>query len=76
MLPFLRRMWEGWKRVGHVIGDFQARAILTIFYAVLVLPFGLLMRLFGDPLRIRHQPQTWQERRVEAVDGDWARRQW
>ena len=49
MKSFLKRMWEGWKRIAHVIGDFQARVILTIFYAVLVLPFGLAVRIFADP---------------------------
>lgn len=76
MLPFLKRMWEAWKRIGHVIGDFQARLLLTIFYAVLVLPFGLLIRWFGDPLHIRHLPATWHERPSETMDAEWARRQW
>jgi len=76
MKSFLKRMWEAWKRIAHIIGDFQARVILTVFYAVLVLPFGVLVRLLADPLHIRHQPHNWQERPAEAVDADWARRQW
>ena len=76
MKSFLKRMWEGWKRIAHVIGDFQARVILTIFYAVLVLPFGLVVRIFADPLQVRHQPQTWRERPRETMDAEWARRQW
>jgi hypothetical protein len=76
MRSFLTRMWEGWKRVAHVIGDFQARVILTIFYAVLVLPFGLLVRLLADPLHIRHQPHAWQDRPTDVRDAEWARRQW
>lgn len=76
MSKFLKRVWEGWKRVAHVIGDFQARVILTVFYAVLVLPFGLVVRLFADPLELRHRPSAWHQRPAETVDGNWARRQW
>ena len=76
MKSFLKRMWEGWKRIAHVIGDFQARVILTVFYAVLVLPFGVLVRVFADPLHIRHQPRTWHDRPTETMDAEWARRQW
>jgi hypothetical protein len=76
MPGFLKRLWEGWKRVARVIGDFQARVILTVFYAVLVLPFGLAVRLFGDPLHIRRQPESWQQRSPGTRDSEWARRQW
>jgi len=53
MWKTLKRAWEGWKRIAHKIGNFQARVLLTIFYGVLVLPFGLAARLFSDPLRIK-----------------------
>ncbi len=75
-MRILKRLWEGWKRVAHVIGDFQARVILTIFYSVLVLPFGLVVRLLADPLHIRRLPERWHERPAETTDAEWARRQW
>jgi hypothetical protein len=75
MLNLLKRLWEGWKRVAHRIGNFQARVLLTIFYAVLVLPFGILTRLFADPLRTKRRPQTWLEHPEASADLDWARRQ-
>jgi hypothetical protein len=37
---FLRRLWEGWKRMARRIGDLQARVMLTIFYVVILAPFG------------------------------------
>jgi hypothetical protein len=43
---------------------------------VLVLPFGLLVRLFADPLHIRRLPETWHPRVAENIDAEWARRQW
>jgi len=46
-------MLSWWKRVAKRIGDFQARAILTVFYFLVVAPFALLIRWLGDPLCIK-----------------------
>jgi len=72
----LKRLWEAWKRIAHKIGNFQARVLLTILYIVLVLPFGLGVRLFADPLQIRKRPTGWLDQEPAAHDMDWARRQW
>jgi hypothetical protein len=71
----LKKAWGVWTRLAHKIGNFQARVLLTILYAVLVLPFGILTRLFGDPLRIKKPPSRWLDRPDEATDLQWARRQ-
>jgi hypothetical protein len=71
----LQKLWEGWKRIARRIGDFQARVLLTIIYAILVLPFGLAVRLFCDPLRIKHVPNSWLDRPGEPSDITWARKQ-
>src|SRR6266403_3423245 len=72
----LKTLWNAWKRLAHKIGNFQARVVLTIIYAIAVLPFGLVVRLFSDPLRIKHRPANWIEHPAEVHDIDWARRQW
>lgn len=51
-----RLWWENFKRVMRIIGDFEARIILTVFYAILILPMGLLLRPFLDPLQLRRPP--------------------
>jgi hypothetical protein len=71
----LKRMWNAWKRLARRIGDFQARVLLTAFYAVLVLPFGLVVRLFADPLRIKKSPTQWLDHPDETNDLSWARKQ-
>jgi len=71
----LKALWEGWKKVAHVIGNFQARVLLTVLYAVAVLPFGLLARLFSDSLRIKKRPTQWIEHPKEVQDMSWAQRQ-
>jgi hypothetical protein len=60
MRQFLHRLWEGWKRVGRKIGDFQARLLLTIFYFVVLAPFAMGVRLFADPLGLK-RPGGWQD---------------
>ncbi len=70
----LRRVWATWKRVGQAIGDLIARVVLTIFYFTLMLPFGLGLRLFGDPLWIRGRSRTlWLERTITSPDLEDAR---
>jgi hypothetical protein len=71
----LKRAWQAWKRLAHKIGNFQARVLLTIFYGVLILPFGLAARLFSDPLRIKRRPSEWLDHSSEPTDLQWARRQ-
>lgn len=71
----LTRAWHAWKIVAHRIGTFQARVILTVFYGVLVLPFGLAVRWFADPLRIKRYPTEWISHPEERYDLEWARKQ-
>jgi hypothetical protein len=51
--PLWRRLWEGWKRVGKKIGNFQARVLLGIFYAIFLAPFAVMLRWLSDPLAIK-----------------------
>lgn len=71
----ITRAWERWKRIAQKVGNFQARALLTVFYAVLMLPFGMAVRLFFDPLRVKQRPTRWLDHPEETRDLQWARRQ-
>jgi len=71
----LKALWEGWKHIAHIIGNFQARVLLTVLYAILVLPFGVIVRLFSDPLRIKHRPELWIDHPLETQDMSWAHKQ-
>jgi len=71
----LRKVWETWKRIAHKIGNFQARVLLTILYAILVFPFGIAVRVFSDPLHIKRRPSEWFNYPDETCDMGWARRQ-
>jgi hypothetical protein len=71
----LKQFWAAWTRLAKKIGNFQARVMLTVLYSVAVLPFGLLVRLLADPLRIKHAPTQWLDRAIETEDLQWARKQ-
>ena len=71
----LKAIWEAWKSLVHKVGNFQARVILTVLYAIAVLPFGLLARLLSDPLRIKKRPTKWLEHPPEVHDMSLAKKQ-
>jgi hypothetical protein len=71
----LKRFWQRWKQIAQAVGTFQARVLLTVFYAVLVLPFGIFARLLSDPLRIKCRPTQWLDHTDETHDLPWAKRQ-
>ena len=50
----LRSAWEAWKKFSLVFGTFMSRVILTVLYFTAVMPWGACIRLFGDPLDIKH----------------------
>jgi len=61
----LRRLWEGWKRFGRRLGDFQARVLLTLFYFSAIMPFAILVRCATDPLSLKSRtPRGWRPRPV------------
>ncbi|MCO5183452.1 MAG: hypothetical protein M9928_10340 [Anaerolineae bacterium] len=75
-MPFLRSLWESWKKVGRVIGDFIARVILTLFYFTIFLPFGLVVRLFSDRLDSKEwRAPAWDERKTTDLTIEDTRRQ-
>jgi hypothetical protein len=77
MRQFLRRAWQGWKRIAEKIGHFQAKVLFSLLYFILVAPFALGVKLFSDPLRIKKQPGSswWQEHPRQTLTLEDARRQ-
>jgi hypothetical protein len=71
----IQHLWQAWSRLARQIGNLQARILLTIVYAVVVLPFGVRERLFGDPLRMKKRPGHWVKHPDDRYDLEWARRQ-
>jgi hypothetical protein len=48
-----------WWRFSRVLGHFNARVLLTVFFAIVLTPVGLVWRVAGrDPLRRRRGDST------------------
>jgi len=60
-----------WMRGAAVVGEFNSRVILGIFYYLVLSPIGFVRRLFGDPLNRRlgdRSTSVWVKRERAAVD--------
>lgn len=69
------KLKRSWKRVVQAVANIQARVLLTIFYALVMFPFGVAVRLLFDPLRMKQRPTQWLNRPEKTQDLAWARRQ-
>jgi uncharacterized membrane protein len=72
-----KRAWRRWTVIAHIIGNFQARVLLSLFYFVIVPPFALLVKLTKDPLQLRlcEGKSAWTERPEPSSSEAAARRQ-
>jgi len=68
-------LWQGWVKVAKKIGDFQARLILSVFYLLVIIPIGLIARLFADPLGLKKNRATWESKPSSTPRLEDARRQ-
>jgi hypothetical protein len=49
-----------WWRFAQVLGSINARVLLTLFYALVLTPVGVVMRAFGrNPLRPTEARTSW-----------------
>jgi len=62
-----RRVKKAWTGFASRMGNYQGRLILAFFYFTVVLPFGIPVRLFSDPLALGKQP-AWHPRQQHKPD--------
>lgn len=48
-----KKIWDKWKKIAEIIGNFQATLIFSLLFYILVTPFGLIMKIFSDPLKTK-----------------------
>ena len=66
----LRPVYIGWMKFGNMMNWINTRIILGIMFYVLILPFGLVMRLLGhDPMR-RNLDSSMSSYRIESQKQD------
>ena len=62
MKRILTTIWDTWLEFGQIMGEIVGRVVLSIFYLTIVLPFGIGVRLFSDPLDVKNKKPNWVER--------------
>lgn len=67
--------WQRLMVISAIVGDVNGRAIATLFYFTILVPFGIGSALFSDPLRIKQQTTQWIEREPVPTDLESAREQ-
>ncbi len=77
MNAILRTAWERWQIIGRINGEYVSRFITNFFYFTILVPFGLGVRFFADPLDLRKvAPSYWKERKPVNTALDDARSQY
>lgn len=76
MREILQLLWSRFKIIAAIIGDVQARMIMTVFYYTILAPFGFIAHFFVKPLegQTSGTPQ-WLERPPIPSDLETAKRQ-
>lgn len=63
----LQPVYTSWMKVGHVLGWINTRIILGLLFYLIVLPMGLIMRLFGFDPMARKKDQESSSYRVKSI---------
>ena len=74
----LRTVQQKWMRGAMVIGEFNSRVILGVFYYLVMAPIGFIRRRFGDPLNRSlgdRATSAWIKRERVPVDRERYERQ-
>lgn len=70
-MNIFRQIWERWKVIAQIIGDFIGRIILSGFYFTILVPFGLGVKYLSDPLAIKDGHRVeWEERKTHDLSTD------
>ena len=63
----LRPVYTTWMKIGHAIGWINTRLILGLLFYLMVLPMGLVMRLFGKDPMARKRDKSVSSYRIKSV---------
>lgn len=70
MKKVLKQIWNGWMRFARTVGRVNTVVLLTLFYFLILSPFGAIMRLFGwDPLQLSRKARQAGSNWREVTDG-------
>ncbi len=75
MKEILNLAWHRFSVISSIISDANARIVAVIFYFTIFMPFGIISRLFTDPLRLKNLQPIWIPREPVPTDLDSAKQQ-
>lgn len=63
------RVWLRWNDFAGRMGNVQGRMLMGFFYFLIVTPFGLISRLFSDPLSMKKTPEesNWETKETTEL---------
>ncbi len=80
VFPLWIRFFRLWMKIAELLGWVMTRVILTVFYFLLLTPYGLVARLFReDPLDLnwkRRKPSYWIDQPPVAPERERYERQY
>ncbi len=50
-----------------IVGEVQGKGITYVFYFTVLVPFGIISRLFTDPMHLKASP-SWRKRDAVPTD--------
>jgi len=73
----IKKLWQIWNNFSKRMGNFQSRIILSLFFFIFVSPFAIAVKIFSDPLNIKHQSSKshWLTKKEKKTDLEQLRRQ-
>ena len=73
----IKKVWQIWNNFSKRMGSFQSRIILSLFFFIFVSPFAIAVKIFSDPLNIKHQSSKshWLTKKEIKTDLEQSRRQ-
>ena len=76
-INLFNKLWQSWKDFSKRMGSFQSRMILSLFFFIFVSPFALAVKMFSDPLKIKHHSSKshWLPKKEANTDPEQYRRQ-
>jgi hypothetical protein len=78
MKKVLSLLWQGWKKLAHVLGIVNTKILLTVTYLVIIAVVAIISRLSGADLldrRMKPRQSYWHDREPADVSLESARRQ-
>ncbi|MEW5922530.1 MAG: SxtJ family membrane protein [Candidatus Zixiibacteriota bacterium] len=77
MKRLFSKISHGWNKFANILGQFSTEIILFLFYFLIFVPFGLILKIFGhDPLKIKPEKNSnWQDVDIGEFDSERASHQ-